>query len=48
MESVTFNCPIVNSTNVLNSGTKRAMAMKFTHKVQSIKGKQPAKFQVPT
>ena len=48
MESVTFNCPIVNSTNAINSGTIIARAMKFTHKVSSIKGNQPAKFQVPT
>ena len=48
MESVTFNCPIVDSTNAINSETIRARAMKFTHKVYSINGKQPAKCQVPT
>ena len=48
MESVTFNCPIVNNTNALKSGTKRARAMTFTHKVYSINGKQPTKIQVPT
>ena len=47
MESVTFNCNIVNNTNALNSETIRARALKFKLEVESIKGETTCKISSP-